>query len=101
VAKTLSVTIPHNLTQDEARRRIQLRISQLRSEFGHKVGGVQEQWTDNHLIFDVQALGQHVHGRMEVDPSTIHLEVDLPWMLALLGGRLQKEVQEEGRKLLT
>jgi hypothetical protein len=101
VAKTLAVTIPHSLTQDEARRRIQLRISQLRSEFGHKVGAVQEQWTDNHLVFEVQALGQHIHGRMEVEPQTIHLEVDLPWMLALLGGRLQKEVQEEGRKLLT
>jgi hypothetical protein len=101
VAKTVSISIPHNLTQDEARRRIQLRISELRSQFGHKVGAVQEQWTDNHLVFDVAAMGQHVHGRMDVEPAAIHLEVDLPWMMSLLAGRLQKEVQEEGRKLLT
>jgi hypothetical protein len=46
-------------------------------------------------------MGQHVHGRMDVEPAAIHLEVDLPWMMSLLAGRLQKEVQEEGRKLLT
>jgi hypothetical protein len=101
VAKTVSLTIPHDLSQEEAQQRIQGRIAQLRAQFDGKVSIIQEQWTENRLVFDVTAMGQHVRGRLNVEPKQIHLEVDLPWMLALLSGRFQKEVQEEGRKLLT
>jgi putative polyhydroxyalkanoate system protein len=100
VSKTFTMTLPHELTQDEARRRIEKGIADLRTSHGSKLTGVHEQWTGNRLDFHVQAMGQNVAGRVDVLPQHINVEVDLPWMLAMLAGKFQKQVETEGRKLL-
>lgn len=100
MAKTFTMTLPHELTQDEARRRIEKGISDLRTSHGSKLAAVNERWTGNRLDFQVQAMGQNVAGRVDVLPEQIKIEVDLPWMFAMLASKFQKQVETEGRKLL-
>jgi hypothetical protein len=100
VSKSLTITLPHQLTQDEARQRLQNGIADLRRTHGAKLGAVHEQWNDNHLDFHDQAMGQRVSGRVDVLPQHVKLEVDLPWMLAMLAGGFKQRVEAEGRKLL-
>jgi hypothetical protein len=100
VAKTFTMTLPHELSQDEARRRIEKGIADLRASHGSKLAALNERWTGNRLDFHVQAMGQNVTGRVDVLPEHVKLEVDLPWMLAMLAGKFQKQVETEGRKLL-
>ena len=100
MARTIRLSVPHNLTQQEARTRIQNGIAKLRQQHGNKASNIIETWTQDHLDFEVTAMGQHVRGQVEVRPQDVELQLELPWMLAMLAGRIQKEVETEGRKLL-
>lgn len=100
MAKTVSLSIPHDLTQAEARQRLQTGLTDLRSKFGDKATAIHEQWTDNRLDFAVTAMNQSITGRVDVTPSDVKVEVDLPWMLAMLAGKFKGRVEEEARKML-
>lgn len=100
MAKTVSLSIPHDLTQDEARQRIQTGLTDLRSRFGEKATSVHEQWTENRLDFAVTAMNQSITGRVDVTASDVRIEVDLPWMLAMLAGKFKGRVEQEARKML-
>jgi hypothetical protein len=100
ISKTISVSVPHDLTQDEARARIQNQIIALRASHGSKVAQVHERWTDNHLDFDLRAMGQQVTVRLDILPHEVKLAVDLLWMLVILAGKFTRQVEQEGRRLL-
>lgn len=100
MARTINLSIPHSLTQQEARDRIQKGITELRTAHASRLSRVEEQWIENHLDFNVHAVGQHVAGRLDVLPNEVKMSIDLPWMVALLAGKFVKEVETEGRKLL-
>jgi hypothetical protein len=100
MSKTISLSLPHDLTQAEARARIEKGVADLRKTFGSRVSEVEERWTENHLDFHVRAAGQEITGRLDVLPQQVNLAVDLPWMLGLLAGKFTQEVEQRGRKLL-
>jgi hypothetical protein len=99
-SKTITISMPHKLTQEEARRRIQAGIADARQQFVGKMTQVEDRWTENHLEFKFAALGQPITGRLDVLPGAIHVSVDLPWLLAMLADKIKPEVEQRGRKLL-
>jgi hypothetical protein len=98
--KTITLTIPHKLTQDEARTRLQHGIADMRGKFGDKVANVQETWNGNQMSFRLSALGQAVTGRVDVQPEAVRLDVDLPWILAVLVDKVRPQIEQEGRRML-
>ena len=98
--KTISLTIPHQLGQEEARSRIQRAIADTRKTYAGKLTSVEEQWAGNQMSFRLTAMGQQIGGRVDVQPTQVRMEVEVPWMLAMLAGGFKKRVEEEGRKLL-
>lgn len=98
--KTITISLPHNLSQAEARERLQAGVKQLHANHIAKVSHFEETWTGDHMDFKLHAMGQHMAGRLDIHPQEVRLEVDLPWMLALLAGRMTKEVEAEGRRML-
>ena len=52
------------------------------------------------MNFRLTAMGQQIGGRVDVQPTQVRMEVDVPWMLAMLAGGFTKRVEAEGRKLL-
>lgn len=98
--KCISISIPHHLPQEEARRRIQSGITDARGQFVGKLTNVEDTWTDNHLEFKLSAMGQPITGRLDVLPNAVNVSVDLPWLLAMLADKIKPEVEKRGRKLL-
>ena len=98
--KTITVTIPHKLTQEDARTRLQNGITELKGKYGNQVASMQENWSGNQMAFQLSAMGQSIKGRMDVQPSDVRLEVDLPWMLAMLADKIKPQIEQEGRKML-
>ena len=99
--KTLSITIPHSLGATEAKRRIVDAIAEQRSTRGAMLNTVNEKWTENHLDVKANVKGQNITGRLDITDHEAKLEIDLPWMLAMLAGGYRKRAEEEGRKLLS
>lgn len=93
----LVVSIPHTLGRQEAKRRVDAGISRLVPELGAVVGGLEYSWNADTLNFRAAAMWQSITGRIEVLETAIRVEVELPWMMRLLGETITKQVR--GRAL--
>lgn len=98
--RTIRLSIPHRLTAAEAKSRIQSATANLKSQFGGKLADVREDWTGDHMEFRLGVLGQFVAGRVDVTPQTVDLQVDLPWVFAMLADKVRGRIEQEGTKLL-
>ncbi len=96
----LTITIPHQLGRDEAKRRIGEQAVQLQSQHGGMLERVEQRWEGDTLHFLVAAVGQSISGTLRVAEQNVHLEVELPWMLAMLAGTVKKQIEQRGRNLL-
>lgn len=102
MSKPLTVTIPHQLGKEGAKTRIRDGLGQARAQLGGMGATVEESWVEeNRLAFRVAVLGQTLTGRIDVQDEAAHVEVDLPWALALLGGKIRDRLQRQGTLLLT
>jgi hypothetical protein len=103
VARPISVNIPHHLGKEEARRRIDEGFGRMRQQM---TGGLtamvsfQERWDGDRLNFEGGVLGQKITGRLDVLADSVHLELDLPEILAALAERITGRLKTEGQKLL-
>ena len=93
----LVVSIPHRLGRQEAKRRVDAGVSRLGPELGAVVGGLDYSWNADTLNFRAAAMWQTITGRIEVLDDTVRVEIDLPWMMRLLGDTITKRVR--GRAL--
>lgn len=103
MSRPVTVTIPHQLTREEARQRIGEGFGQLRSQMTGGVGAMlacHERWEGDRLHFDAGMLGQKMTGRLDVSDDSVRIEVDLPEILALVADRIAGKLKVEGQKLL-
>ena len=98
--KTITISIPHRLGQEEARRRIQSGIAELHGKYAAQVGSFTETWNANRMEFRMSVMSQAITGRAEVLADAVKLEIDLPWLLATLAEQLRPRIEQEGRRLL-
>jgi hypothetical protein len=94
------MSIPHNLSRDEARRRLQDGIARARQQYGLMLGGLSEHWEGDTLHFVLNVGIQSVSGQMFVEDHAVRLEATLPWMFAMLADSVQRRVEEHGREAL-
>ena len=100
MSKPVVVSIPHQLGKEEALRRLQGGMGRLRSQFGDKLGTIEDTWTGDHADFRVSVLGQSVTGGVDVMESEVRVEVQLPWMLAMVAEKAKGLIQKQGTLLL-
>src|SRR3954469_10997433 len=99
MSNKIAVDLPHSLGAAEAHRRIAANIGSLER---HIPGGanVRSQWTGNSLGLTIGAMGQEIVARIDVAESIVHVEVDLPPMLAFFAKPIEALLAREGGVLL-
>jgi len=100
LTKPVIVTVPHQLGKEEAKRRLQAGLEQVRGQVSAFATSVEEGWRDDRWSFRVVALAQTVTGRLDVRDDAVQVEVDLPWALALLAEKLKGRIRSTGTLLL-
>lgn len=100
MSKPLIVEIPHQLGREEARRRLQTGLGQLKTKFGDKFTAIDEAWSGDHLDLSIKAMGQAISAGLDVEGDRVRLEVQLPWMLAMIAEKAKGFIQKEGTLLL-
>jgi hypothetical protein len=98
--KTLKISLPHRLPRHEAVRRLQDGFAGLRQQFSQNLAQVDDRWTGDHLDLKATAFGQSITARVDVRDTTVDVEVDLPWLFAVLAEKIKGQVEQAGRKLL-
>lgn len=100
MTKPLVVSIPHQLGQEEAKRRLQTGIGQLKETYGNKLAVLEDKWSGDRLDFRVSAMGQGVTGSIDVADDHVTLAVQLPWFLAALAQKAKTMIQKQGQLML-
>lgn len=100
MSQPLVVVIPHQLGRAGARQRIDSGIEALKAKFSSQVSSVETKWTEDRLDLVVQAVGQSVTAMLDVGDDNVRVEVQLPWILALIAEKAKNLIQKEGQLLL-
>ncbi|WP_102958774.1 polyhydroxyalkanoic acid system family protein [Mangrovicella endophytica] len=100
MAETITVDIPHKLTRETARARIDTGFAKVRQEILGGMVKFEDSWSGDRLDFRARVMGQSVTGRLDVLDDSVHLEVDLPAFLAAIADKLKGRLAKEGQILL-
>jgi hypothetical protein len=99
MANPVTVSIPHQLGRDEARRRIEQGFASLVRQLPGG-GSCNHRWTGNQLDFSATGMGQTISGLIDVQKTFVTIRIDLPGVLGLIAGRLKGQLQTAGQLLL-
>lgn len=102
MARTVTITLSHDLGKEEAARRLREGFDRLKKQM---TGGLAfrftEDWpSDDRLDFTARGLGQNISGRIDVFPQHVRIEATLPNLLASLAEIITGRMEKEGRLLL-
>ena len=100
MSQPLIVSIPHRLGREEAKRRLDSGISRIRPELAGLVSTFDYSWDQDRLNFRAVAMWQAITGAIEVLDDVVRIEIDLPWMMRLLGETIMKQVRGRGIAML-
>jgi hypothetical protein len=101
MGRPVTVTIPHQLGRQEARKRVEASLDQFKVQLGGAgLGNIQHAWTEDQLGFRAKALGQNITGRIDVRDSDLQIEVELPGLLAGFAEKVAAKLKQQGPLLI-
>lgn len=96
----MSMTIPHQLGQEEARSRVQGMISNMKEQYGDRVSDLSEQWNGDTGTFSLKAMGMSLKGTLQITDSELKVDGDLPWAAKPFQGTIEATIRERAERLL-
>lgn len=96
----IKLSVPHRLSQDEAKSRLTRLLAESRAQFGQHVSDVQEAWAGNVDTFSFSAMGFDVDGRLDVQPAELLIDINIPWAALPFKGRVESEILKHAQQLL-
>lgn len=97
----MKVSVPHNLGEGEAVKRVSGLITELKNQFGSQVSDVRESWDGNRGIFSFRAMGMSVDGELSVLPSKVEVEGNLPLAALPFKGTIESTIRNKLENLLS
>lgn len=91
----MRIAVPHHMTREEARRRVDQRLSGLLGQFGHHAEEMEHEWTGDTLRFKGKAKGFKVQGTVEVTDKEMILDAKLPLLAIAFEGKIKEAVEKE------
>jgi Putative polyhydroxyalkanoic acid system protein (PHA_gran_rgn) len=89
MSNCIVITLSHRLGAKEAKRRIAEGIELLRRDYVDKLAHSEVNWNGDTANLRVVAFGQTVTAQLYVMNDALRVEVQLPWILAALTGKIQ------------
>lgn len=97
---TLHITVPYQIPQAEALRRIRAHIAQLKEQHADKMSGLDESWNGYAGQFSASGMGQSASGKILVNPSEVIVEMTLPFAATFFQGKIEAAIRENLTRLL-
>jgi hypothetical protein len=100
MSNSIVITVPHNLGAEEAKRRIAKHLEHLRRDYIDKLAYSEANWNGNTADLRVVAFGQTATGKICVMSDSLLIEVQLPWILGALTGKIQGVLKSNAEESL-
>jgi putative polyhydroxyalkanoate system protein len=94
------VKVPHNLTQEEARSRVERFAEMLRQKMQDKVSDLEQTWDGDTLNFSVKTYGIQLKGGIVVKDNELDLNGDLPFAAMMFKGKIESEIREQLERIV-
>lgn len=101
MAKQFVVSVPHQLSQQEALSRIKSLMADLKSQYGNQVSNVTEQWSGNSCDFSMKLKMFKLSGTILVDDSRAQIRGTMPPGTGRFEGKAKSLIEERAKKLLS
>lgn len=98
---TLNLDIPHQLPKEEALKRIKSLLSNLKEEQKQIISNVDEKWDGDKGDFSFSAKGFDLAGNIQVNPSNVTINANLPFALSFFKGMIGSVITEKAKALLS
>jgi len=96
----LSMSVQHQLGQEEALRRMKDKADAVWNENRDKIAEGSQTWNDNQLSFSVSVMGMKIPGQVVVGQADIVLSADVPFIALAFKGMIEDRVRQELGTLL-
>jgi putative polyhydroxyalkanoate system protein len=91
----MHITVPHNTTRDEARRKVEERLANLEGQYGHYATDIDKNWEGDRLTFSVKARGMSGSGSLEITDTEVIVDGKLPLMARPFESRIKSTIERE------
>ena len=95
------VTVSHQLSRDEALRRIQTVIAQTKAQYSDKFTDLSETWNGYVGTFQISAQNQQLSGTVNVNPADVRVQAALPFVTWFFKSEIESRLREELTRILT
>jgi hypothetical protein len=87
--------IPHSLTPEEAKSRLERFTESLQAKFQDKVNDLDQSWNDNTLAFGFKTFGIKIAGAITAMENKLDVVGDLPFAAMMYKGKIESEMREQ------
>ena len=94
------VRVPHTLTKDEARSRLERFIEMIQSKFANQVSDLTQSWEGDTLKFHFKTYGIPLDGGITVEDNELNMAGDLPFAAMMFKGKIEEKFKELVSKVL-
>ncbi|MGY6550421.1 MAG: polyhydroxyalkanoic acid system family protein [Erythrobacter sp.] len=97
----MRVSLPHQLSREEVRRRMRAHAHEIGDFFPPGLASVTTQWpSEDRMDMTAEVLGYKIPGGVDIRDDEVIIEMQLPAILGVMRGALEKAVRKEGVRLL-
>jgi putative polyhydroxyalkanoate system protein len=95
------VRVPHTLTKDEARSRLERFVEMIEMKYADKVSDLRQSWEGDTLKFHFKSYGIALDGGITVEDNELNLAGDLPFAAMMFKGKIESEIRESLEKIVS
>ena len=95
-----NVKLPHTLTQQEARERLNRFVEILRQKFQDSVHDLAQNWDGDTLRFSFKTFGIPLKGGITVSDHQLNVTGDLPFTAIMFRGKIESSIREQLERLV-
>ena len=100
MANSIIVSVPHNLGLEAAKKRVAERIEKMRRDYMDKVAQSEVNWSCDRADLRISAFGQTATAQVHVLADSLRIEVQLPFLLAVLSNKIHDVLTNNAKDAL-
>lgn len=97
---SFNTEVEHQLGQDQATKRLQGLLDQVRQQYSQFVTRLDSHWVDNVLTFSLETYGFKIEGNLTVEDELVRLSGKLPLAAVAFRGKIEQSIVGELRRKL-
>lgn len=100
MGQIVSVDVKHSLGAEEAKRRVQAGIEEMKAKYGEQLSFAQVEWNDMHADLVISAMGHGLKGAFDFLPDCVRVSLELPWIFAIVAEKAKSLIAHKTEDML-